>query len=253
MRKICQCIYGDIGDAEEKEREREAKELRKRSREIDKRLKSDGALFKQTIKLLLLGTGESGKSTVLKQMRIIHISKFSEQERLLKVNDIKSNIRDSILSILDAMERFKIQFESPVSQIEMLAAAREYVYDNIDLIFTRSSTTPIVINRQTSLTNGSHAHGESAALLLSLPSPHSAVSLNDVIAGGVTTSTGGSSASNSIQPTSTSAATPHLPKSSHSSASLLNLRYFYIFSLFLFSKRKKIFNEAISSVNENNH
>lgn len=184
MRKICQCIYGDIGDAEEKEREREAKELRKRSREIDKRLKSDGALFKQTIKLLLLGTGESGKSTVLKQMRIIHISKFSEQERLLKVNDIKSNIRDSILSILDAMERFKIQFESPASQIETLAAAREYVYDNIDLIFTQSTTT--VVNRQTSLTNGSH--GESgAALLLSLPSPppHLAISssLNNVIAG----------------------------------------------------------------------
>lgn len=227
MRKICQCIYGDIGDADEKEREREAKELRKRSREIDKRLKSDGALFKQTIKLLLLGTGESGKSTVLKQMRIIHISKFSEQERLLKVNDIKSNIRDSILSILDAMERFKIQFESPAaSQIEMLVAAREYVYDNIDLIFTQS--TSVVVNRQTSLTNGG---GENAVLSLSLPSPHSAVSssLNDVIAGGgLVTSTGGSSSSNSIQPTSTSAVTPHLPKSSQSSASLLNLRYFLL-------------------------
>lgn len=120
-------------DAEEKERLREKKELRKRSKEIDKLLKNDAAVFKQTIKLLLLGTGESGKSTILKQMRIIHISKFSEHERVKKINDIKSNIRDSILSILDAMERFGIQFEN-----QILNEPREYVYENIDLIFSNS-------------------------------------------------------------------------------------------------------------------
>lgn len=133
MLKVCQCIYGL--DPEEKERLREFKELRKRSQEIDKELKKSGTVFKQTIKLLLLGTGESGKSTVLKQMRIIHISKFSEQERRDKINDIKSNIRDSILSILDAMERFKIAFDD-----ESLSVAREYVYDNIDVIFATNKT-----------------------------------------------------------------------------------------------------------------
>ncbi|CDK27531.1 unnamed protein product [Kuraishia capsulata CBS 1993] len=36
---------------------------------------------KNQVKLLLLGTGESGKSTVLKQMRLIHQGGFSGQER----------------------------------------------------------------------------------------------------------------------------------------------------------------------------
>ncbi|ODV94817.1 hypothetical protein PACTADRAFT_3707 [Pachysolen tannophilus NRRL Y-2460] len=36
---------------------------------------------KNQVKLLLLGTGESGKSTVLKQMRLLHHNGFSNQER----------------------------------------------------------------------------------------------------------------------------------------------------------------------------
>lgn len=157
MLKACHCMY--TVSSEEKERLREEKENRKRSLAIDKELKKSGAVFKQTIKLLLLGTGESGKSTVLKQMRIIHISKFSEQERLEKVNDIKSNIRDSVLSILDAMERLQIAFDDP-----SLIAAREYVYDNIDLIFTKPSLPTLTQNRQSHSDIIAHVTGSISAL-----------------------------------------------------------------------------------------
>lgn len=190
MLKLCPCIYGV--DAEEKEQLREAKEQRKRSKEIDKKLKKEGEVFKQTIKLLLLGAGESGKSTILKQMRIIHISKFTEQERRQKINDIKSNIRDSILSILDAMERFNIPFEDPA-----MNGIREYVYENIDLIFSNSKTqdSPPQSN------------------LLSRPSVSTA-SLHDVISGFV-------GSSNALNNTSSSA---HLTKSQ--SSVLQNQKYF---------------------------
>ena len=107
------------------------KEAKKRSKLIDKELKRSGRIYRETIKLLLLGTGESGKSTVLKQMRIIHTSNttFSPDERHERIFFIKSNLKDAILSILDAMERFMIAFNDT-----RLNETKDFVYENIDRI-----------------------------------------------------------------------------------------------------------------------
>ena len=43
-----------------------------RSAELDASLRADARAKKNEVKLLLLGAGESGKSTLVKQMRIIH-------------------------------------------------------------------------------------------------------------------------------------------------------------------------------------
>ena len=54
---------------------------------------------------------------------------FYEKEREKIVNDIKSNIKDTILTILDAMERFGINFEN-----DNLKTAREYILENAPLV-----------------------------------------------------------------------------------------------------------------------
>ncbi len=60
------------------ERERQAKAL---SRNIDKQLKLFNSKEENIIKLLLLGSGNSGKSTILKQFKIFHENGFKIEQR----------------------------------------------------------------------------------------------------------------------------------------------------------------------------
>lgn len=50
-----------------------------RSRQIDKQLQNIHQQFENAIKILLLGTAESGKTTIIKQMKILHINGFTKE------------------------------------------------------------------------------------------------------------------------------------------------------------------------------
>lgn len=73
------------------------------NKQIEKELGRAKQEYRSTHRLLLLGAGESGKSTIVKQMRILHVKGFSDSEKILKKQDIKRNLRDGILSIVSAM------------------------------------------------------------------------------------------------------------------------------------------------------
>jgi len=94
----------------------------KRDRELTRELKKDFKLSANVAKLLLLGTGESGKSTIVKQMKIIHGTQDSEkeglteEERTAQVVTIKNNILDSIEALLTAAAEFGYKYSEAEAQ-----------------------------------------------------------------------------------------------------------------------------------------
>jgi len=50
-------------------------------KEIDRKLEEQKKVMANEIRLLLLGAGESGKSTMAKQLRILHGGGFTDEEK----------------------------------------------------------------------------------------------------------------------------------------------------------------------------
>jgi len=78
------------------------------SRAIERQLQKDKYHFRRTIKILLLGSGESGKSTFLKQMRIINGSDFVDQELKQYRLVIYGNIVKGMKVLIDARDKLGI-------------------------------------------------------------------------------------------------------------------------------------------------
>ncbi|XP_002730534.1 guanine nucleotide-binding protein G(i) subunit alpha-like [Saccoglossus kowalevskii] len=81
------------------------------SKLIDRDIKAAKQRADREVKLLLLGAGESGKSTIVKQMKIIHHDGFSKDDCLAFKPVIYGNAIQSLLSIIRAMEPLSIEFE----------------------------------------------------------------------------------------------------------------------------------------------
>ncbi|WVN88233.1 uncharacterized protein L203_103434 [Cryptococcus depauperatus CBS 7841] len=82
-----------------------------RSAEIDEQLKRDRANLRNEIKMLLLGAGESGKSTVLKQMRLIYNKPYDAEERDSYREIVYSNTVQSMRVLLEGVQLMDIAIE----------------------------------------------------------------------------------------------------------------------------------------------
>ena len=80
------------------------------SNRIDEELETDRIKSKKHLKILLLGAGDSGKSTIVKQMRIIHGNGYSPDECLQYKYVVYSNTLESMVAILVAMKTLGIEF-----------------------------------------------------------------------------------------------------------------------------------------------
>jgi len=90
---------------------REDQEAKNKNDQIEANLKAEQARLKNEVKMLLLGAGESGKSTILKQMKLIHDSGYTQEEREAYKEIIFSNTVQSMRVILEAMDAMSISLE----------------------------------------------------------------------------------------------------------------------------------------------
>lgn len=100
-------------------------EAEQHSKALQKLIKEDYEKEKKVTKLLLLGTGESGKSTIVKQMKILHPNTensqgLGDQEKLKQVKIISNNILDCVQSILSAVDKFNVPLSSTSNKEEIL-------------------------------------------------------------------------------------------------------------------------------------
>lgn len=82
------------------------------NREITLQLKDDKKRMESEVKLLLLGAGESGKSTVAKQMKIIHLKGFNKDECLTYKSIINNNVVGSMKVLIHAANERSIPIDN---------------------------------------------------------------------------------------------------------------------------------------------
>ncbi|XP_041825085.1 guanine nucleotide-binding protein G(q) subunit alpha-like [Melanotaenia boesemani] len=92
-------------------------------REIERQLRRDKRESHRELKLLLLGTGESGKSTFIKQMRIIHGTGYSDADKKGFTRVVFQNIVTAIQALISAMSTLQIDYvdDQNISHAEKLS------------------------------------------------------------------------------------------------------------------------------------
>ncbi|KAJ3440398.1 guanine nucleotide-binding protein g(o) subunit alpha [Anaeramoeba flamelloides] len=114
------------------------------SKLIEKRLKNLKVFIDNEIKILLLGPGDSGKSTVVKQMRLINGLDFDQEEREDFVDKIRFNVVQNMKALVFAMDKFGVEYSNKTNlqaskYFKLISPTNstwnETVYDNIKTLW----------------------------------------------------------------------------------------------------------------------
>ncbi|XP_078252350.1 guanine nucleotide-binding protein subunit alpha-14 [Rhinoraja longicauda] len=108
----------------------EDKESQRINAEIERQLRRDKKDARRELKLLLLGTGESGKSTFIKQMRIIHGDGYSDDDRKNFTKLVFQNIFTAIQAMIRAMDSLRVQYKI-AKNIENANTIKEVEVDKV--------------------------------------------------------------------------------------------------------------------------
>lgn len=92
---------------------------------IERGLSKEKEKMKKEIKLLLLGAGESGKSTIFRQMKIIHQNGFNKEEFQMYRDVIYNNVVTSMKTLIAAANKFEIPLYPENNERAMRIASLE--------------------------------------------------------------------------------------------------------------------------------
>ncbi|XP_012942864.1 guanine nucleotide-binding protein G(i) subunit alpha [Aplysia californica] len=94
---------------------------RRRSKTIDDGLEAERLRQARTVRVLMLGLQGAGKSTLAKQVRMIHEKGFPDKEKALYREIVRQNVVSAVLGVLQEMEAQEVAFDTDQMQQTCLA------------------------------------------------------------------------------------------------------------------------------------
>eukprot|EP01102_Stenamoeba_stenopodia_P014914 TRINITY_DN5028_c0_g1_i1.p1 TRINITY_DN5028_c0_g1~~TRINITY_DN5028_c0_g1_i1.p1 ORF type:complete len:358 (+),score=91.20 TRINITY_DN5028_c0_g1_i1:180-1253(+) len=121
-------------------------EERTASKQIDSLLHKDRSASKKLVKLLLLGAGESGKSTVCKQIRKLNSHEITPQELQTAKNHIYVNIFQTLVIVAQSLANKEITLEDTEAQsvAKLFAEISDVMHMGDDII---SKASPAALKK----------------------------------------------------------------------------------------------------------
>ncbi|CAF1519787.1 unnamed protein product, partial [Adineta steineri] len=111
-----------------------AREQKQRNREIEKQLLLDKKNQRRELIFLLFGAEGSGKSTLMKQMRIIYGTGYSEEDKSSFVKFVYQNIFMAMQSMIRAMDTLKIQYRDKNNEQKYAPLVRSVDYTTVTIL-----------------------------------------------------------------------------------------------------------------------
>ena len=90
----------------------EEKEAARKNKELEVQIKNQERIDSEKVKLLLLGAGESGKSTIFKQMKVIYGEKYNEKDGMQQLSTIYGNILQAMKVLIE--QSFSLKLDDQV-------------------------------------------------------------------------------------------------------------------------------------------
>jgi hypothetical protein len=111
----------------------EKKELAANAK-LDRELQQAATKEQKVVKILLLGTGESGKSTIFKQMQLLYTEGFNDAARANFREVVRKNVVEAMQQLVLGCERFEWTF-APGKEAEAAEFLKSFDLANSDPAF----------------------------------------------------------------------------------------------------------------------